>query len=66
MILSSIYFRNVSKTLITSILLLSITKYLSLDPSIFFSTRPNKLLIVKYKRFTLFISYSSLFTTYPI
>ena len=64
-ILSSIYSRNVLKTLITSILLLSITKYLSLDPSIF-STLPNKLLTFKYKDFTLFIVYSSLFTTYPM
>ena len=64
-ILSSIYSRNVLKTLISSILLLSITKYLSLDPSIF-STLPNKLLTLKYKDFTLFIVYSSLFTTYPM
>ena len=42
------------KTLITSILLLSITKYLSLEPSIF-STLPNKLLTFKYKGTTLFI-----------
>ena len=53
------------KTLITFILLLSISKYLSLDPPIF-STLPNKLSTLKYKGFTLFISYSSLFTTYPI
>ena len=64
-ILSSTYSRNVLKTLITSTLLLSITKYLSLDPSIF-STLPNKLLTFKYKGFTLFISYTSLFTTYPM
>ena len=63
--LCSIYFCKVLKTLITSILLLSITKYLSLDPSIF-STLPNKLLTLKYNGFTLFVSYSSLFTTYPI
>ena len=40
-ILSSIYSCNVLKTLITSILLLSITKYLSLDPSIFFTPLTN-------------------------
>ena len=40
-ILSSIYSCNVLKTLITSILLLSITKYLSLDPSIFFTLLTN-------------------------
>ena len=63
--LFSIYSRKVLKTLITSILLLSITKYLSFDLSIF-STLPNKLSTLKYKGFTLLISYSSLFTTYPI
>ena len=63
-ILSSIYSFIVLKTLITSILLLSITKYLSLEPFIF-STLPNKLLIPKYKGFMLFIIYSSLYTTYP-
>ena len=65
--LFSIYSRKVLKTLITSILLLSITKYLTLDPSIF-STLPNKLLTIKYKGFTLLISYSTyiIFTTYPI
>ena len=63
--LFSIYSRKVLKTLITSILLLSITKYLSFDLSIF-STLPNKLSTLKYKDFTLLISYSSLFTTYPI
>ena len=40
-ILSSIYSCNVLKTLITSILLLSITKYLSLDPSIFLTLLTN-------------------------
>ena len=63
-ILSSIYSFIVLKTLITSILLLSITKYLSLEPFIF-STLPNKLLIPKYKGLMLFIIYSSLYTTYP-
>ena len=63
--LSSIYSRIVLKTLITSILLLSITKYLSLDPSIFF-TLPNKLLTLKYKGLILFVIYSSLYNTYPM
>ena len=49
-ILFSIYSLIVLKTLITFILLLSITKYLSLDPSVF-STLPNKLLTFKYKGF---------------
>ena len=44
----------VLKRLITSILLLSITKYLSLEPFIF-STLPNKLLTFKYKGTTLFV-----------
>ena len=55
----------VLKTLITYILLLSIIKYLSLDPSIF-STLPNKLLTLKYKGFTLFVLYSSLYNMYPM
>ena len=48
--LFSIYSRKVLKTLITFILLLSITKYLSFDPSIF-STLPNKHLNVKASRY---------------
>ena len=64
-ILSSIYCFIVINTLITSILLLSITKYLSLDSSIF-STLPNKLLTLKYKGLTLFVLYSSLYNTYPM
>ena len=46
--LCSIYSRKVLKTLITFILILSITKYLSLDPSTF-STLPNKLLNLNIK-----------------
>ena len=61
---SLIYSFIVLKTLITSILLLSITKYLSLEPFIF-STLPNKLLIPKYKGLTLFVIYSSLYNTCP-
>ena len=64
-ILSSIYSFIVLKTLITSILLLSITKYLSLEPFIF-STLPNKLLTFKYKGTALFVIYSSLYNTYVI
>ena len=64
-ILSSIYSRIVLKTLVTSILLLSITKYLSLDPSIF-STPPNKLLTLKHKGLTLFVLYSSLYFIYYV
>ena len=63
-ILSSIYSFIVLKALITSILLLSITKYLSLEPFIF-SALPNKLLIPKYKGLMLFVIYSSLYNTYP-
>ena len=61
--LFSIYSHKILKTLITFILLSSITKYLSFDPFIF-STLPNKLSTLKYKGFTLFISYSSLLTTH--
>ena len=64
-ILSSMYSFIVLKTLITSILHLSITKYLSLEPFIF-STLPNKLLTFKYKSITLFVIYWSLYNTYPI
>ena len=53
---SSINFHNLSKTLITSLLFSSTTKYLSLEPCIF-STRPNKCLIIKYKGLTLLTSY---------
>ena len=56
---------ELKKTLITSILLLSITKYLSLERFIY-STLPNKLLTFKYKGTTLFVIYSSLYNTYPI
>ena len=59
------YSRIALKTLITSILLLSITTYLSPEPSIF-STLPNKLLTPKYKDLTLFVVYSSLHNTFPM
>ena len=64
-ILSSRYSRVALKTLITSILFLSITKYLSPEPFIF-STLRNKLLTPKYKGLTLFVVYSSLYNTYPM
>ena len=56
LISSSINFHNLSKTLITSLLFSSTTKYLSLDPYIF-SIRPNRCLTIKYKGLILLILY---------